>query len=578
MTFGLRLCAVAFLIANVFSLPAAAALTAEQLASVGVNPPPGATLPLDAPLKDLDGRSTTLRRVIADAPAVIVFADYRCTQLCSPILAVTGQALAKSGLDPGRDYRLIVVGFNPAATAADARQMVAGQIGFDTPVGRATFPLMGSERSVRQLTTSVGYHFVYDAENTRFAHPAALLIVTPGGRLSRLLTGLSITGDDARSALIEAKSGARGRVRQPGPVALLRPRRLDRTLWRPSANSACGGWRGDAARHRRGAPAVVARRRKRARVISFLPRQASTFAPQTDALYFTLLGISGAIVLLVFALIVVFSIRYRRGSSAKRGTLPPLIQHEFEIGWTSATLFAFLMLFWWAGSNEVSQLLPPRDAMEIHVVAKQWMWKIQHPNGAREINTLHVPVDEPVRLDMTSQDVIHSFAVPAFRIKQDILPGRYVETGFRATETGVFHLFCTQFCGTAHSGMVGSVVVMSKPDFAAWLTGQRPSGDLVAQGRALFTSLGCAGCHEPGGPVHAPDLSGLYGRKVPLADGQFALVDDAYLRDRILDPKANPPAGYDPIMPSFKGEVDDAQILELTAYIRSLSLSSGVFR
>ena len=198
------------------------------------------------------------------------------------------------------------------------------------------------------------------------------------------------------------------------------------------------------------------------------------------------------------------------------------------------------------------------------------------PNGAREINTLHVPVDEPVRLDMTSQDVIHSFAVPAFRIKQDILPGRYVETGFRATETGVFHLFCTQFCGTAHSGMVGSVVVMSKPDFAAWLTGQRPSGDLVAQGRALFTSLGCAGCHEPGGPVHAPDLSGLYGRKVPLADGRFALVDDAYLRDRILDPKANPPAGYDPIMPSFKGEVDDAQILELTAYIRSLSLSPGV--
>jgi cytochrome c oxidase subunit II len=313
-------------------------------------------------------------------------------------------------------------------------------------------------------------------------------------------------------------------------------------------------------------------------VISLLPRQASTFAPQTDALYFTLLGISGAIVLLVFALLVVFSIRYRRGSPAKRGTLTPLIQREFEIGWTSATLFTFLLMFWWAGSNEVSQLLPPRDAMEIHVVAKQWMWKIQHPNGAREINMLHVPVEESVRLDMTSQDVIHSFAVPAFRIKQDILPGRYVETGFRATETGVFHLFCTQFCGTAHSGMVGSVIVMTKPDFAAWLSGQRSSGDNVAQGSALFTSLGCAGCHEPGGPVHAPDLSGLYGRKVPLSDGEFALVDDAYLRDRILDPKTNPPAGYDPIMPSFKGEVDDAQILELTAYIRSLSASPGALQ
>jgi cytochrome c oxidase subunit 2 len=313
-------------------------------------------------------------------------------------------------------------------------------------------------------------------------------------------------------------------------------------------------------------------------MIPLMPRQASTFAPQTDTLYFAVLGVSSGIVLLVFALIVVFSIRYRRGSSAKRGTLPLLIQREFEIGWTSATLFAFLMLFWWAGSNEVSQLLPPRDAIEIHVVAKQWMWKIQHANGAREINMLHVPVDEPVRLDMTSQDVIHSFSVPAFRIKQDILPGRYVETGFRATETGVFHLFCTQFCGTAHSGMVGSVVVMSKPDFAAWLSGQRPSGDLASQGRALFTSLGCAGCHAPRGPIHAPDLAGLYGRKVPLEDGQFALADDAYLRDQILEPKAKLPAGYDPIMPSFKGEIDDAQIVELTAYIRSLSPSPGALR
>lgn len=200
--------ALAVLIAGLFSLPAAAALTAEQLASVGVNPPPGATLPLDAPLTDLDGRSTTLRRVIADVPAVVVFADYRCTQLCSPILAVTGEALAKTGLDPGRDYRLIVIDFNQAATVADARQMVGDQIGFDTPVGHATFPLMGSERAVQRLTSSVGYHFVYDTENTRFAHPAALLIVTPGGRLSRILTGLSITSDDAKSALVEAKSGA----------------------------------------------------------------------------------------------------------------------------------------------------------------------------------------------------------------------------------------------------------------------------------------------------------------------------------------------------------------------------------
>jgi len=309
--------------------------------------------------------------------------------------------------------------------------------------------------------------------------------------------------------------------------------------------------------------------------IPLLPQSASTFAPPTDALYFTLVAVSGVIAFLVFALIVIFSVRYRRGSPAPRGALPPFIQHEFEIGWTIATLFAFLMFFWWAGANQIYQLLPPSNAMEIHVVAKQWMWKIQHSNGVREINVLHAPVDEPIRLDMTSQDVIHSFAVPAFRIKQDILPGRYVESWFRATKSGSFRLYCTQFCGTAHSSMVGSVVIMSKPDFAAWLAGQRAAGDLAGQGRTLFASLGCAGCHTPGGPIHAPDLAGLFGRKVPLADGTFRLVDDAYIRDCILHPHSNPPAGFDPIMPSFKGEVDDGQILALTAYIRSLAPRTG---
>ena len=306
-----------------------------------------------------------------------------------------------------------------------------------------------------------------------------------------------------------------------------------------------------------------------------LPRSASTLAPQTDALYFALIAVSLAIVALVLFLIVSFALRYRRGSQAARGPLPPIVQREFEIGWTVATLFGFLFFFWWAGSNQTSQLLPPRSAMEIHVVAKQWMWKLQHPNGAREINTLHVPVNEPVRLVMTSQDVIHSFSVPDFRIKQDILPGRYVESWFEATRTGAFRLYCTQFCGTAHSAMTGSIVVMSKPDFAAWLAARPTGGDLVAEGRALFVSLGCAGCHTPGGPVHAPDLAGLFGRRVPLANGDFALVDDAYVRDRILFPKDNPPAGYAPIMPSFKDEVDDGQILALTAYIRSLGPQTG---
>jgi cytochrome c oxidase subunit 2 len=306
-----------------------------------------------------------------------------------------------------------------------------------------------------------------------------------------------------------------------------------------------------------------------------MPPSASTMAAQTDALYFTLLAVSAAIFFLVLALILVFCARYRRGSPAKRGALPTWTQSEFEIGWTVATLFAFLFFFWWAGSNALSSLLPPKDAMEIHVVGKQWMWKVQHPNGTREINTLHVPIGEPVRLVMISQDVIHSFYVPAFRLKRDMLPGRYVETWFEADKTGVFRLLCTQYCGAEHSEMQGEVVVMSKPDFAAWLAAAPDSDDPSSEGHALFVSLGCAGCHAPGSAVHAPNLAGLFGRTAPLADGTFATVDAAFVRDMILEPHKRVPAGYDPIMPSYKGVIDDGQLLALTAYIRSLAAPGG---
>jgi cytochrome c oxidase subunit 2 len=305
--------------------------------------------------------------------------------------------------------------------------------------------------------------------------------------------------------------------------------------------------------------------------LRLMPEQASTIADSTDRLYDALLVLSVVIVLIVFCLIVVFAIRYRRGSPAKRGALPAFIQRDFEVGWTAATLFFFLFIFWWAGTNELVALVPSKEAMEIHVVAKQWMWKTQHPNGLREINMLHAPVDEPIRLVMTSQDVIHSFYVPAFRIKQDVLPDRYTEAWFRATRTGTFHLLCTAFCGTGHSAMIGSIVVMTKPDFAAWLAAQPGADDLAGDGKKLFVDFGCAGCHTPGGPVHAPDLAGLFGRSVPLADGGSAVADEAYIRDCMLEPHKNVPAGYQPLMPSFKGRLDDGQILALTAYIRSLS-------
>ncbi|ALN72608.1 cytochrome c oxidase subunit II [Aureimonas sp. AU20] len=307
--------------------------------------------------------------------------------------------------------------------------------------------------------------------------------------------------------------------------------------------------------------------------IFWLPA-ASTQGVVVDRLFFALLALSGAVLLLVLVLLVTFAVRYRHGSKAKRGALPRLARREFEIGWTAATFFLFLFVFWWAGSANLSEFQPPSDAMEIHVTAKQWMFKTQHPNGAREINALHMPVDTPIRLAMTSEDVIHSFWVPAFRFKRDILPGRLTQGWFQANRTGTFHLFCAEYCGTDHSLMGGSIVVMEKDAYARWLAEQPEGDDLGKKGEALFVQLGCAGCHAGRSAVHAPDLAGLYGREIPLSDGTKVLADERYIRDSILQPRREIAAGFEPIMPSFVGTVSESDLAKLVAYIRSLASSS----
>ena len=303
--------------------------------------------------------------------------------------------------------------------------------------------------------------------------------------------------------------------------------------------------------------------------------EASTHAVRVDHIFYGLLILSGLTMIVVFGLIITLAVRYRRGSSAKRGPLPEIINREFEIGWTSATLFLFAFLFWWAASADISGLTAPANALEVHVVAKQWMWKTQQPNGAREINALHVPVDKPVRLVMTSQDVIHSFFVPAFRVKQDVLPGRDTEIWFKATKTGVFPLLCAEYCGTNHSMMRGRIVVMRQDEYAQWLAKQPEGDDLAQQGAKLFVAEGCSGCHAEASSVHAPKLAGLYGRTIQLSDGRQVKADEAYIRDLILQPKRDIVAGYKPIMPSFAGLLDDGEIQSLTTYIRSLGQESN---
>ncbi len=299
--------------------------------------------------------------------------------------------------------------------------------------------------------------------------------------------------------------------------------------------------------------------------------EATTHAQRVDQIFYGLLILSGLTLLLVFSLVIILAIRYRRGSAAKRGPLPEIVSREFEIGWTAATLFLFAFLFWWAASADLGSLAAPADALEIHVVAKQWMWKTQHPSGAREIDALHVPVDKPVRLVMTSQDVIHSFFVPAFRVKQDVVPGRETEIWFQATKTGVFPLLCAEYCGTDHSMMLGRITVMRQEDYADWLTKQPEGDDLAHVGAKLFVSQGCSGCHAEASTVHAPKLDGLYGGIVQLSDGRQVKADDGYIRDSIVLPKRDIVAGYEPVMPSYAGLLNDGEIQSLTAYIRSMS-------
>lgn len=294
--------------------------------------------------------------------------------------------------------------------------------------------------------------------------------------------------------------------------------------------------------------------------------QASSVAARVDGLFDAMLVLSAIVTAVVWTVIVWFCIRYRHGTAVDRSMRPdPWIR--LEMAWMLVPLVLFLGLFGWSTGLFAVLLQPPSNATPVYVVAKQWMWQVEHPGGQREINTLHVPVGEPVRLVMISQDVIHSFYVPAFRVKQDVLPGRYTQLWFTAIREGTFNLFCAEFCGTDHSRMGGSIVVMDPSDYAHWLGAQGAQG-LEAQGAALFRRLGCSGCHDPHSSVHAPDLDGLYQSTVPLASGAQVRADDRYLHDSILLPGKDVAAGYDPIMPSYQGRISEADVLALIAYLK----------
>ena len=302
------------------------------------------------------------------------------------------------------------------------------------------------------------------------------------------------------------------------------------------------------------------------------PQRASSMAGNVDALFIFLLILSGMMSLLIFTALIYFAARYRH----RKGVLAEQIEGSMplELTWTVIPLGVFMVIFLWGAVVYFQQRTPPRDATEVYVVAKQWMWKLEHAEGQREINSLHVPVGRDVKLIMTSQDVIHSFFVPDFRIKQDVVPGRYTVTWFRATKPGTYHLFCTQYCGTQHSSMIGTIEVMEPAQYEAWMSGGA-GGPLSASGEKVFAELGCATCHRTDSQGRGPNLQGVFGKPVQLEDGRIVNADENYIRESILDPGAKVVKGFKPVMPTFQGLVSEEQLNALVAYVKSLTPASA---
>ena len=300
-----------------------------------------------------------------------------------------------------------------------------------------------------------------------------------------------------------------------------------------------------------------------------MPEQASTFAHEVDALFFTLVALSVFFAGLIFLLILVFAIRFHRRSDDEQPK-PILGDLRLELTWSIIPGILALAVFVWSANLFFKLQTPPKDALEIFVVGKQWMWKLQHPSGKREINSLHVPVGQQVRLTMTSEDVIHDFFVPAFRMKMDVLPGKYTSVWFEATKPGSYHLFCAEYCGTEHSKMIGKVVVMEPADYEVWLEGGVRGETMAQAGERLFQQYACHTCHKPNSGGRGPLLNGLFGSKVALQSGSSVVADAAYLRESIVNPNAKMIKGYKPLMPTFAGQIGEEGILQLIAYIKSL--------
>jgi len=308
--------------------------------------------------------------------------------------------------------------------------------------------------------------------------------------------------------------------------------------------------------------------------IPLFPTQASTLAADVDALYLFIVAITAFFGILVTIVVIYFAVKYRTNDPMKvgariHGSIP------LELAWSIIPFLITIVIFAWASSVFFDIYRPPDQTLEIYATGKRWMWKFQHLDGQNEINELHVPAGRPVKVTFTSEDVIHSLYFPAFRVKADAIPGRYSSVWFSATKLGEFHLFCAEYCGTNHSGMVGRVVVMEPTEYEAWLTGTVRGGSLASRGEQLFGDLACNTCHLSDGRGRGPSLVNKFGSPERLANGSTVPVDEEYVRESILMPAVKLVDGYQPLMPTFQGLVSEENVMALVEYVKSLRAQSS---
>jgi cytochrome c oxidase subunit II len=572
------------------------------LKDIGIDQKLDQQVPLDLRFVDENGKSVQLGDYFKEKPVVLALVYYTCPMLCNQVLNGTAGALKTLSFNIGDEFEVVTVSFDPKdvpETAFAKKQAYLER--YDRKGAQRKLAeqgwhfLSGDEASIQALADAVGFKYRWDEATSQYIHASGIMVVTPQGKLSRYLYGIEYAPKDLKFSLMEA---SQNRIGSPvdqlflfcyhydpvtgkyGPVIMnfirlggfatfigvallifiMRRRRLakerpaePKPTMKPS--------------HFSFAPFLFS-------WIPFTPEQGSTVAESVDSLYLFLVVLTVFFGVAISAALFYFAVKYRRRSDDE---YPEQIEGsmKLELLWIIGPFIIVMGIFWWGAAVYFKVFRPPSDPIDIYVVGKQWMWKFEHPDGQREINELHVPLGRRIKLTMGTEDVIHSLFVPAFRVKADVVPGRVTSVWWEPTKAGRFELFCAEYCGTNHSGMIGWIVVQEPAEYQAWLSGSSSGGTLASSGEKIFQALACNSCHKTDQTGRGPALEGVFGRQQALQGGQTITADENYIRESIMNPRAKMVAGYDPVMPTFQGLVSEEQLLQLIAYIKSLTPQKG---